>query len=983
MLASLTRAWRRWRHKSASGTNPEERAVHARFDPEWYLTKYPDVAAAGLDPWQHYWHHGRFENRLPRRNRALEWDHALWRGAENVVLSRLGVLVNDQEASEEERFTARLAFARWYRWKEQWEDVIKILAPQGVLIEGGAPLTPNPALLLVEACCRLSLDDCESAHQGLLDQALTFLERAFPDTADTALAKANAQHPQGDVLQALNRFYARRGLQTLTPFEPALAPSLDNLTANATETDDTSVTGALVSVIVPVYNAQAALDTVLRGLCAQRGVRLEILAVDDASEDESVAVLERWQACCPSHVSLVVLRHESNQGAYAVRNTGAAHASGAFITVHDSDDWSHPEKLCQQLVVLKENASAKASLSHWVRATPELLFHRWRLDEYGWVYPNISSLMIRREVLETLGFWDEVKVNADTEYRERIEAAYGAGSVVEVLPGVPLSFGRSSLNSLSQQSASHVVSQFGGMRYHYMEAARQWHRQAQAPSDLYLPRNPSARSFQAPVAMLRTLSEALNASLSDEQRLRASSLFDPGWYLERYIDLQSAMIEPFDHFCTVGAGEGRDPGPDFSTTGYARRFQQALSESGLAAWAHYLRAVEDDRARLDDALPIWEGERAHVGRPTVMLCAHQVGATLFGAERSLLDVLDALNTLAYNVVVLLPEAGNAAYEAMLLARCKALAVVPYGWWQQGKHPHPKTVAHIGRLLARFAIDVVHVNTLVLDEPLAAAREANIPTVVHVRELPAFDRALCQTLGATPEQIVERTHAVSDMIIANSEAVAQAFQGRGSTPVRIVPNTITMAPLLALLPPKMDAEEPFRVGMLSSNLPKKGLDDIVRVARGLENDAPHIRLELFGPLSPALTYILHHSPPANLHYGGYIADPSEALKLVHAVVNLSHFQESFGRTVLEAMAASRPVVAYAWGALPELIIEGENGYLVPFGDTEAVAECLLRLSLSHDLCCRLGNAGRQRATEHYSAARLAQALRKSYDVLDAV
>ncbi|MCB8889550.1 glycosyltransferase [Vreelandella malpeensis] len=982
MWATVIRAWRNRGKTPISNAKASEREARKGFDPEWYLAQYPDVAAAGLDPWQHYWHHGQFEYRLPRRNRAQEWDHALWRGGEHVVLPRLRALVESDEASDEERFTARLALARWYRWKEQWGEVISILTPQGVLIEGGVPLTPNAALLLVEAGCRLSRDAWEAGHPGLLDQALAFLQRAFPDTADTALAQANAWGTRNDALQALNRFYARRGLMTLTPFDSALPLGLDNLAASAAEPDSTPVAQALVSVIVPVYNAEAALGTVLRGLFAQRGVRLEILAVDDASTDGSVAVLERWQVDCPAHVMLVVLRHEINQGAYAARNTGAAQATGAFITVHDSDDWSHPEKLYHQVAALENNPGAQASLSHWVRATPALLFHRWRLDEYGWVYPNISSLMIRRGVLETLGFWDEVRVNADTEYRERLEAAFGPGSLVEALPGVPLAIGRASGDSLSQQSASHLTSQFTGMRYHYMAAARQWHAKASAPADLYLSKHPSIRPFQAPVAMVRAPQAPLSDALTDEERLRASSLFDPGWYVERYIDLQSAMIEPFEHFLAVGASEGRDPGPDFSTTGYARRYEEALSTSGQAAWAHYLHALEKGQATHHDALPVWPGERAHAERPTVLLCAHQAGHTLFGAERSLLDVLDAMNTLAWNVVVLLPEAGNAAYEATLKARCKALAVVPYGWWQQGKACHPATTAHVRRLIERLNVDAVHANTLVLDEPLAAAREAKVPAITHVRELPAFDAALCQTLGATPAQLFARTHVVSDLIIANSRVVAQAFGGPAAPCVRVVPNTIDMAPLLALPPCVPGPGQAFRVGMLSSNLPKKGLDDLVRVARLLEHRAPSIRLELYGPRSAALERVLADSPPANLHDMGYVDTPAEALAAVHTVVNLSHFQESFGRTVLEAMAAARPVVAYAWGALPELVVEEQTGYLVPFGKAEAVADHLVYLARSPRSCLALGEAGRQRARAHFGPRQLAEALRQGYETLGA-
>ena len=1003
MLALFTRIRQRFLPSRPAPQTDEIQAARASFDPEWYLSAYPDVAQAGVDPFDHFWRHGRLEGRLPRRNRALEWEHAIWRGAEDVILCRLQRLLDAPDASEAEIFTARLTLARWYHFQASWVSAIDVLAPEGMLIES-TPATPNAALILIEACCRLQQDE-KQHHENtpgtdqsvvlpaLIEQALCYLDRAFPDTADTALAHANACSVQGvqpalQGLACLNRLYTQYELATLAPIEDTQPLELDNLAGVASKPYTLTAELPLVSVVVPVFNAEKTLGTALQSLFAQRGVRLEILAVDDASSDDSASVVAAWAERCPAHVTLRLLRHSTNQGAYAARNTGAAEATGAFVTVHDSDDWSHPDKLRCQVAALNANQALMATLSYWVRATPELLFHRWRLDEYGWVYPNISSLLVRKEVIETLGFWDEVKVNADTEYRLRIEAAFGAGSIQELLPGIPLAFGRSSMHSLSQHTASHVISQFTGMRYHHLAAAQKWHAQGATFQALYLPRKPRERLFYAPQNMLRA-GQAEVVSIAPEDRLRASTLFDPGWYLERYIDLQSAMIEPFEHFCVGGSAEGRDPGPDFSTSGYRRNHQQALAESGLEPWEHYLLHHAQEDVHFEEALPVWAGECSREGRFTVLLCAHQVGTTLFGAERSLLDVLNAMNTLGWNVVVLLPEVGNAEYEETLRKQSLAVAVVPYGWWQQGKVPVANTVGHIQCLIKRFKINAVHANTLVLDEPLEAARRSGIPAIVHVRELPAHDAALCEILGAAPDELVQRTHACADLIIANSQTVANAFSVspdiNRSALMAIVPNTIDMQALLRLGPASPSDQTPFCVGMLSSNLPKKGLDDIEAVVEELASLAPHVQIRLYGPQSAALNRLLKRQASAvstfRLMYAGYAESPAQALAEVDAVVNLSRFQESFGRTVLEAMAAGRPVIAYRWGALPELVVEGETGYLVPFAKPVNVAEKIAHLSHSPDMCQQLGQAGRQRAVNLFGAERLKVALKQSYEKIE--
>ncbi len=952
---------------------PEGAAAH--FDAAWYLSAYPDVAAAGIDPWEHYQYHGKTEGRLPYRNRALAWDHALWRGASSVVLPRLVSVLSADNANTPEQHTARWALARWYAWQGRWDAVIDSLMPAGHLIELNQP---GPALLVIDACCR---EPNTQRLSQVAPQALAFLEANFPHAADTALARSNVLRltpgPQSQPLAVLNALFHTHGLAPLALRMPEQPWGLNNLAAPVPTA--AAASGPLISVVVPLYNAELTIATALRSLFAQQEVRLEIIVVDDASQDGSVGVVEALQQEAPEHVQLLVVRHFHNQGAYAARNTGMAAASGEFLTTHDSDDWSHPQKLQHQVQALIAQPEAAACLSHWVRVTPALHFHRWRLDEYGWVYPNMSSLMLRRTTFDALGYWDLVSVNADTEWRLRIEAAYGAHRVLEVLPGVPLSFGLADEGSLSQHTNSHLVSQFAGTRFQYVQMARAWHSAAEEATQLYMPRVPEQRLFSAPLAMLRDDVPG-NGYPTDFERVCVSTLFDPGWYLTRYIDLQQTPIEPLLHYWECGAAEGRDPGPDFSTSGYLRRCPDVAVQS-IHPLAHFLR---EGQRQGYSALPVWEGERVYLNQPTVMLCAHQAGSTLFGAERSFIDVLDAFGKLNWNVVVTLPEAKNAAYEQAILQRCCALAVLPYGWWQVGRPPVASTVSHFEALIHRYSVAAVHGNTAVLHEPYVAAKRAGIPSLVHVRELPKHDAALCELLGAAPEEVVTQVHAQADVIIANSQCVDEAFTLPSGVPICVVPNTIDMPPLLSLPPVRFKPGERVggvRVGMLSSNVAKKGIEDIEAMARHLQSLAPFAVVVLYGTRTPEVEKLLSRQrqgrAPANIHFAGYVERPEQALAELDIVVNLSRFQESFGRTVLETMAAGRPVVAYRWGALGELVVDGETGYLVPYGEPYAAAKQVALLAAAPAQCRRFGQAAQRRAETYFSPAELVAALAKAY------
>lgn len=940
------------------------------FDAGWYLSAYPDVANANLNPLVHYLKFGRFEGRLPRRNRALARDFHLWRGAGPVMVERLQRLSDAEDASEEERHHARWSLARWYAWQGEPSRAVDYLIRGGELIAW--PRTPAPALLALESLQRSNAD---------LTQApipLAVLDERWPESANTLMAHANVAAWGAEALEErvafINAPWRKKELTTIG-IEAGSSPLLDRIApAPGGKRLVMQPDAPLVSVIVPVYNAAETVSTAIRSLFDQTWRRLEIIVVDDASTDDTLAELARLKEGCPPDQSFRIVAQGENGGAYAARNAGLAIAQGDLITTHDSDDWSHPDKLALQVAAL-QRGTAPACISFWSRATPELLFHRWRLEDEGWVHRNLSSLMFRREVVERLGFWDEVRVNADSEYLARIEAAYEAASIEEVEPGLPLAFGRSSELSLSQHGETHLSTQFEGVRARYMSAARRWHERAKVADDFYLTPGGGIRPFPAPREFLR--GEPDVASDDERDLIEASGYFDPGWYLRRYPQLQDTRIEALDHYWREGRFTGYDPGPDFSQSGYARQSGGAVAPEN--ALAHFLRHGDAERL---DPLPIFEGRQPD--RPeatTVMLCGHQAGAQLYGAERSLIDVAKGLDELGFRVVVVLPTAVNASYIETLCQHCTALAILPFGWWQKGREPEPATVNHIERLIERQAIDLVAANSLVLDEPLVAAKQLGLPVVVHLRELPRQDAALCDTLNADAQWIVDAVRARADRLIANSRFTASQFMAAGGGGVQLatVPNTIEMQPLLELPFPEVAEIEELVVGILSSGHANKGLADLEPLLASLEARELAVRIIVFGPATPALEALSQRhaeNASARIELAGYVDSPAAALSRVQLVLSLAHFQESFGRTALEAMAAGRPFIGYHRGALPEVVGE-DAGVLVPFGEVRTIAETLAGLKASPSRIAAMGQSGRQRAVSQFGWNAFVASLEEAY------
>lgn len=105
---------------------------------------------------------------------------------------------------------------------------------------------------------------------------------------------------------------------------------------------------ALVSVIVPARNAAGTLGTALDSVLAQDYGNLEVLVVDDASEDATAQV-----ARARGDDRLRLLAHPRRRGAAAARNTGMSQARGAWLAFLDADDQWLPGKLSRQVADLE------------------------------------------------------------------------------------------------------------------------------------------------------------------------------------------------------------------------------------------------------------------------------------------------------------------------------------------------------------------------------------------------------------------------------------------------------------------------------------------------------------------------------------------------------------------------------------------------------------------------------------------------------
>ncbi|WP_334038946.1 glycosyltransferase [Alteromonas macleodii] len=914
------------------------------FDPLWYLSQYPDVAAAGIDPREHFEKHGRREGRLPCFLPSIAVEKSLWASAHRPTDSLNALNCAVKQGGVNGVYASKV-LVDFHLFEGAYGEAIKAI---NYVIEhqsSAEELFDLNELLLLQFSSFFLNDDIAKASSILADKR--WLENSSKLLAMEMLSEGSER------LVSLNRLFKVNGLSQVTSGNRY--SHLDSLCASRTKTKLISralslLKPAKVSVVVPCYNAEKTIATSVKSLMCQTWPDIEIIVVDDGSTDNSLIELTRLKA---EIRGLKVISNKFNRGAYATRNIGMSVAQGDFLTVMDADDWAHPQKIEKQVTPLLFNRSLKGTVSHWVRCTEDLQFSRLRTGS-SWVHRNVSSLLVRKDVVSSLGGWDEVKVNADTEFYERCLAKFGRAAIKEVMPDVPLSFGRTHTSSLTQNEQTHLVTQYGGVRRQYMNFSRAWHKNS---SDLKLLKESGKRFFPVPPSMLLASSKPTTVKENSARFQKWRKALDENWYAQAYDDVRSMGLDIHDHFWDKGEKEGRYPSPLFSPQAYAYKFE--LPNTASPTW----HALHNDS--WDFSVPVSiKGFTKCEGAVHIALFGHAVSETVFGAERSLVDVARAIHEAGLTVTLFLPSCTNISYIEKLRQFVSKIVFLPLPWANGRKEPIESIHQYLESDFQRFGYGCVYVNTLTLIEPLSSAKSANVPSITHVRELVEFDNDLAVLLQESPQHTHARVIASSDYFIANSEETARWLSQPERTTV--IYNCVESPSSQVTMP-----SGPLKICMLSSNVKKKGVKDFFEVA-SLCKEHCNIQFTIYGPITNDVTMAIKQFGDANVKVAGYVEQSKEAIVEHHIVLALSHFKESFGRTVAEAMSLGRVVVGYDWGAVGELV-DKQSGILVEYKSTKGIADAILALDRDPKLLALMGNFAAQRASELFSRDTFAKKL----------
>ncbi|NOV15866.1 glycosyltransferase family 2 protein [Ensifer adhaerens] len=183
--------------------------------------------------------------------------------------------------------------------------------------------------------------------------------------------------------------------------------------------------GPSVSVIVATRNNAATIHGALQSLLDQTHANLEIIVIDDASDDNSLDIV-RSIVRRDHRVKLVSNKNQLGTG--RSRNLGLKMATGDYVTFQDGDDFSLPTRIASQLTVFSKFSGKTLSLCNYVRVDPN--GNSLEINDRRVMKCIISMMFPRTEVLERVGFFVDGTVSEDADYYERIKIAFGSSCEV-------------------------------------------------------------------------------------------------------------------------------------------------------------------------------------------------------------------------------------------------------------------------------------------------------------------------------------------------------------------------------------------------------------------------------------------------------------------------------------------------------------------------------------------------------------------------
>jgi glycosyltransferase involved in cell wall biosynthesis len=366
--------------------------------------------------------------------------------------------------------------------------------------------------------------------------------------------------------------------------------------------------------------------------------------------------------------------------------------------------------------------------------------------------------------------------------------------------------------------------------------------------------------------------------------------------------------------------------------------------------------------------------------------------TLGGSSENTVSTIEALERAGYaSTLAVGPESEGPSLEDARRRGCRLVDVPTLGREVRPAHDVAAVLALV-RLFARTRPDIVHTHTSKAGfVGRLAARLARVPIVIHQPHGHVFYGYFGPRRTALYTALERRAARWCDRIITLTERGIEEHLARGiGRPAQYVtvPSGVPTARLRARAPSRPVARarlgvaaEAYLVVGFGRLVPIKGFDVLVDALPAVAALVPSTRVLLIGDGEEreALEARAERlGVSERLRITGAVDDVIALLAAADVLAAPSR-NEGMGRVLVEAMAIGVPVVGTTVGGIPDVILDGECGRLVPPGDTAALGEALAELGMDVALRVKLGAGARPRA-EAFSTDVAAAAMGAIYDGL---
>jgi len=361
-----------------------------------------------------------------------------------------------------------------------------------------------------------------------------------------------------------------------------------------------------------------------------------------------------------------------------------------------------------------------------------------------------------------------------------------------------------------------------------------------------------------------------------------------------------------------------------------------------------------------------------------ILCLCAAGR-FYGRENVTLSLLNGLSDRGHEVLCLSSSWNDGEFERRLTESSIPYKAIPLGFISKTLSPSalrmtavqgmriPELWVKYGNTIKSFKPDVVvhsNLHHLALLLPVLGKQinifhlhDAFAPTDFHRRLFERFNRR------------VEAFVAVSKFIAENLKDL-----GVPANKIKCVPNGVIAGQngtRNQRLISGQSRNGSLRIGIVGQVAEWKGHEDLVEAVALLNNTDSAFVVRVFGDGSPQFTSSLKSRITRlglenKFEWMGFVADQHSIYQDMDVCVVPSRFSEPFGLVAAEALHHGIPVIASCKGALPEIVQDGETGYVIEARAPEQLAAKLADLANSSDKRLHLGEAARRYATTFLSA-----------------